>query len=72
MQRSQGGGKVIENRLWLLFYIIVTFVSGTIGFAANARYTEMIWIDLRDAPGGPDALIEDELEYPINIVAVIW
>ncbi|OAX34438.1 hypothetical protein K503DRAFT_785776 [Rhizopogon vinicolor AM-OR11-026] len=67
----RGGERVVRNRLWLLFYVIITFVSGTIGFAANARYTEMIWIDLRDSPGGPDKLIEDELNYPINIVAVV-
>lgn len=45
---------------------------GTIGFAGNARYTEVIWIDQRDAPGGPAALILDELNYRINVVALTW
>ncbi|KAG1852665.1 hypothetical protein F4604DRAFT_1804913 [Suillus subluteus] len=36
----------------------------------NAKYTEMIWIDLRDAPGGPLALIEDYMNYRINFVAL--
>jgi hypothetical protein len=45
---------------------------GTVGFAANARYTEMIWIDLRDAPGGPAALIDDEFNYNINVLALTW
>ncbi|OJA14999.1 hypothetical protein AZE42_07803, partial [Rhizopogon vesiculosus] len=67
MQRPRNGGKIADNRLWLLFYIFITFVLGTVGFAANAKYTEMIWIDLRDAPGGPVALIENELDYSINI-----
>jgi hypothetical protein len=70
MQRPRYGGKIAENRYWLLFYVLSTFVLGTVGFAANAKYTEMIWIDLRDAPGGPAALIEDELDYSINIVAI--
>lgn len=45
---------------------------GTIGFAGNARYTEVIWIDQRDALGGPAALILDELNYRINVVALTW
>jgi hypothetical protein len=74
MQPARDGAtrRVVENRLWLLFYVIITFVSGTVGFAANTRYTEIIWIDHRDTPGGPGVLIEDELNYPINIVAVVW
>ncbi|KAG1738396.1 uncharacterized protein EDB91DRAFT_1024696, partial [Suillus paluster] len=72
MQRPRHGRKVAERRLRfiLLFYIIITFVLGTIGFAANARYTEMIWIDLRDAPGGPVVLIVNEMKYSINVVAL--
>lgn len=51
----------------LLGYVWITFALATIGFAGNARYTEMIWINLRDAPGGPAALILDELKYCINV-----
>ncbi|KAI6047506.1 hypothetical protein EDC04DRAFT_2864563 [Pisolithus marmoratus] len=57
-------------RPWLLAYVFVTFILATIGFAANVKFTEMIWIDLRDAPGGPVALIEDELNYWINVMAL--
>ena len=57
---------------WLLGYICITFVLATVGFAANVRYTEMIWIDLRNAPGGPAALIRDELSYWINLMAMAW
>ncbi|KAG1814729.1 uncharacterized protein BJ212DRAFT_1361770 [Suillus subaureus] len=70
MQRPRYGGKIANNRLVLLFYIFITFALGTIDYAANARYTEMIWIDLRDAPGGPLALIESSLDYSINIMAL--
>lgn len=67
-RRRHGNGAVY--RPWLLAYIVVTFVLATIGFAANLKYTEMIWIDLRDAPGGPVALIEGELSYWINVMAL--
>jgi hypothetical protein len=38
----------------------------------NAKYTQMIWIDLRDIQGGPAWLIENELDYSINVVAIAW
>ncbi|KAG1736575.1 hypothetical protein EDB19DRAFT_1910231 [Suillus lakei] len=70
MQRPRHGGKIAYHRLALLVYVFITFVLGTIGFAANAKYTQMIWIDLRDAPGGPAELIEEEMDYSINVVAI--
>jgi len=72
VQRPRYGGKIADHRLVLLAYIFITFVLGSVGFAANAKYTEMIWIDLRDAPGGPAALIEDEMNYRINVLALVW
>jgi hypothetical protein len=70
MQQPRYGGKIANNRLALLFYVFVTFALGTISSAANAKYTEMIWIDLRDAPGGPLALIEGFMNYRINFIAL--
>ncbi|KAG2754184.1 hypothetical protein P692DRAFT_20870413 [Suillus brevipes Sb2] len=70
VRRPRYGGKIARHRVVLLFYILITFMLGTVGFAANARYTEMIWIDLRDAPGGPAALINDEFNYKINVLAL--
>jgi len=70
MQQPRYGGKIADNRLALLFYVFVTFALGTISSAANATYTEMIWIDLRDAPGGPLALIEGFMNYRINFIAL--
>lgn len=67
--RSQSnGGKT--KRTVMLTYVIITFILATIGFAGNAKYTQMIWIDLRDAPGGPAALIDLELNYWINRMAL--
>jgi len=71
MQRPRMGGKIAENRLWLLFYVIITFITCTIGVAANSKYTEMIWIDLPNTSVGPSTLIDDELNYSINIVAIV-
>lgn len=70
MQRPRYGGKIANNRIVLLFYIFITFVLGTISYAANARYTEMIWIDLRDISGGPLKLIESAMKYRINVIAL--
>ncbi|KAG1736649.1 uncharacterized protein EDB91DRAFT_500893 [Suillus paluster] len=70
MQRPRYGVKIADHRSALLFYIFITFVLGTVCFAANTKFTEMIWIDLRDAPGGPAALIEDEMKYRINVLAI--
>ena len=56
----------------LLSYVWITFALATVGLAGNARYTEMIWIDLRDAPGGPAALIFNELDYWINVMSLTW
>ncbi|KAG8220335.1 hypothetical protein J3R82DRAFT_3475 [Butyriboletus roseoflavus] len=69
-QRPRHGGQIARHPWILLSYVWITFILATIGFAGNARYTEMIWIDLRDAPGGPAALILDELSYWINVMAL--
>ncbi|KAG0696974.1 hypothetical protein DFH29DRAFT_948879 [Suillus ampliporus] len=72
MQRPRNGQKIADHRRALLCYIFITFVLGTISFACNAKYTEMIWIDLRDAPGGPTALIENVMNYRVNVLAISW
>ncbi|KIJ63955.1 hypothetical protein HYDPIDRAFT_28853 [Hydnomerulius pinastri MD-312] len=69
-RRPRSGSKIAEHRWMLLSYVFITFILGTIGFAGNAKYTEMIWIDLRNAPGGPAALINNELNYWINMMAL--
>ncbi|KAG2153938.1 hypothetical protein DEU56DRAFT_878495 [Suillus clintonianus] len=70
MQRPRYGGKIAEHRHALLFYVFITFVLGTISFAMHAKYTEMIWIDNRDAPGGPLALIKNYMSNDINVLAL--
>ncbi|EGO22801.1 hypothetical protein SERLADRAFT_471241, partial [Serpula lacrymans var. lacrymans S7.9] len=70
LQKPRYGCKIADHRAVLLGYIFITFALGTIGFAGNVKYTEMVWIDLRDSPGGPAALIENELDYWINLMAL--
>ncbi|KAF9481086.1 hypothetical protein BDN70DRAFT_876827 [Pholiota conissans] len=59
-----------RTRTIFLTYIATTFVLATIGFASNARYTQTIWIDSRDIPGGPPVLINTELNFWINRLAL--
>jgi hypothetical protein len=71
-RRPRPGGKIADHRAALIFYIVVTFILGTISTAANVKYTETIWIDLRDIPGGPLLLIQKAWEYRINVLALCW
>jgi len=72
MHQPRHGGKAAGHRLILLFYVVITFALITTSVAANAKYTGMIWIDLRDAPDGPLGLIENEMNYRINVLALSW
>ncbi|KAF7372821.1 hypothetical protein MSAN_00488100 [Mycena sanguinolenta] len=55
----------------LMAYIVVTFLLGTVGFAANARYTEDIWINFRGTPDwDPVFLITNEFDFWYNRLAV--
>ncbi|KAG8220334.1 hypothetical protein J3R82DRAFT_3474 [Butyriboletus roseoflavus] len=70
IQRPRYPSQTAHNRWVLLGYVWITFTLATIGFAGNAQYTEMIWIDLRNVSGGPTALILNELDYRINMMAL--
>ncbi|KAG1857550.1 hypothetical protein C8R48DRAFT_273651 [Suillus tomentosus] len=71
MQRPRRGQKIANNRRMLLCYTLLTFALATICFACATKYTEMIWIDLRDAPGGPVAQIRNAMHYRINFVGML-
>jgi len=53
----------------LMGYVVVTFLLGTIGFGANARYTEDIWINFR-GDWDPAFLITNEFIYWYNRMAI--
>jgi len=59
-----------RSRWVLLAYIVATFALATIGVAANAKYSQMIWIDLRNSPEGPEGLIVNELGFWENRMAL--
>lgn len=71
MQRPGRGKRIANNRRTLLCYTLITFALATISFAGNSKFTEMIWIDLRNAPGGPVAQIENVMHYRINFMAIV-
>ncbi|KAJ3747449.1 hypothetical protein DFH05DRAFT_1391641 [Lentinula detonsa] len=58
-------GKVSKTQCYILLsYVVVTFLLGAVGFAANARYTEDIWINFRGQPGwSPEELITNEFFF---------
>ncbi|KAG2745597.1 hypothetical protein P692DRAFT_201067967 [Suillus brevipes Sb2] len=70
LQRPRHGQEIANGRRTLLYYTLITFSLETISFSCNARYTETIFIDLRDAPGGPVALIHNAMKYRINFLAI--
>ncbi|KAJ3793905.1 hypothetical protein GGU11DRAFT_360659 [Lentinula aff. detonsa] len=65
-------GKVSKTQCYILLsYVVVTFLLGAVGFAANARYTEDIWINFRGQPGwSPEDLITDEFYFWYSRLAV--
>ncbi|KAJ3838026.1 hypothetical protein F5878DRAFT_584075 [Lentinula raphanica] len=67
--RQQKAGLRMQSYI-LLLYVIVTFLLGAVGFAANARYTEDIWVNFRGQPGwAPEELIVDEFKFWYNRLA---
>ncbi|KAJ7241714.1 hypothetical protein B0H12DRAFT_42077 [Mycena haematopus] len=54
----------------LIAYVVLTFTLGSMGFAANARYTEDIWINFRGGDRTPSFLITNEFDYWYNRLAI--
>jgi len=73
VSRGRKSTRVKLNKLHariLLGYIAITFLLGTIGFGANARYTEDIWINFRGDNWDPAFLITNEFNYWYNRLAI--
>ncbi|KIJ53725.1 hypothetical protein M422DRAFT_222413 [Sphaerobolus stellatus SS14] len=70
LRRAAARQQKFSTQVILLSYVAITFILATLGFAGNSRYTEVIWIDMRDIPGGPPVLINTELNYAINKFAL--
>lgn len=53
----------------MITYITLNFILGSIGNAANIKFNEMVFIDDRDFPGGPNAYFMDMNSVTINVLA---
>jgi len=53
----------------MIAYITLNFILGSIGNAANIKFNEMVFIDDRDFPGGPNAYFTAENSVTINVLA---
>ncbi|EIN12440.1 hypothetical protein PUNSTDRAFT_42056 [Punctularia strigosozonata HHB-11173 SS5] len=62
--------KITTTNKILLAYVAITFVLATLGFAGNASYTQTVWVEDRNEPGGPPLLLELELDHWINQMAL--
>lgn len=49
-------------------FVSVLFTLGTLMLAGNAKFGEMMWIDDRNIPGGPNAWFEDHFDTPVMIM----
>ncbi|KAK7034605.1 hypothetical protein VNI00_012236 [Paramarasmius palmivorus] len=69
--RSKSGRALGNTTSYILLsYVITTFILFAMTTAANARYTEDIWINLR-AHKSPEELIMNEFDYWYNRMAVV-
>ncbi|TFK32559.1 hypothetical protein BDQ12DRAFT_585717, partial [Crucibulum laeve] len=70
IRRSSNGKLGKRHGYILIAYVLVTFLLGTIGVAANARYTEDIWINFRGEGRTPEDLILNEFDFWYNRLAI--
>ncbi|TDL29699.1 hypothetical protein BD410DRAFT_833964 [Rickenella mellea] len=50
----------------LLVFVCALFTLGTITIACNTKFSEQMWIDDRNIPGGPIAWLETHYSDPVN------
>ncbi|KAH7916756.1 hypothetical protein BJ138DRAFT_7694 [Hygrophoropsis aurantiaca] len=60
-----------RKSVFLLIYVSVVFVLGTILFATNSQFIQLGFINDRNFPGGPSAYIEEMFSIPENIASNI-
>ncbi|KZV99267.1 hypothetical protein EXIGLDRAFT_250542 [Exidia glandulosa HHB12029] len=54
---------------WSLVYIFALFICGTLNLAFGIKWNQMIWIDNRNFPGGPNAFVGMMFSDPINVAS---
>ncbi|TDL29997.1 hypothetical protein BD410DRAFT_703038, partial [Rickenella mellea] len=63
MTRKNSGQKL---SIPLLAFVCSLFTLGTISIAANTKFSEEMWIDDRNIPGGPIAWLTEHYSDPVN------
>ncbi|EIN04130.1 hypothetical protein PUNSTDRAFT_76804 [Punctularia strigosozonata HHB-11173 SS5] len=53
----------------MLAYIFMLFTLGSLGNAANIKFNEMVFVDNRDYPGGPNAYFIEQNGVWINVLS---
>ncbi|KAJ7662324.1 hypothetical protein B0H17DRAFT_953220 [Mycena rosella] len=54
----------------LVAYVSFMFALATLGMAGNAKFTQMVFVDDRDFPGGPNAFTGAFYSTPVNMMAL--
>ncbi|KZV92734.1 hypothetical protein EXIGLDRAFT_577114, partial [Exidia glandulosa HHB12029] len=54
---------------WSLLYVFALFICGTLNLAFGIKWNQMIWIDDRNFPGGPNAFVSIMFSDPINVTS---
>lgn len=62
MTRAAPGAKLPKSSIAL---VSVLFILGTLMIAGNTKFEEMMWIDDRNFPGGPDAFLQLDYDNPV-------
>lgn len=58
-----------KRQMFLLIFISVIFVLGTVFMGAQAKFTQMAFIEYRNFPGGPSAYENAEYSVPVDEIA---
>jgi hypothetical protein len=54
-----------------LAYICAHFTLGTLGIAAGTQFNEMVFINNREYPGGPNAFFIEQANYWSNYMTYV-
>jgi len=62
-------GSQTKSRQWgFIAFITALFALGTINIACNTKFSQMMWIDDRNIPGGPNAWLSGDYNTPVNVL----
>ena len=64
LTQRKGSAMVTRISWGLVAYITVNFILGTLAQAGEMRFTQLMFIDDRNIPGGPNGFIDAEYSNP--------